>query len=110
MLEGNSAAPFSAEEIAAVRARYHDEIAFDSAASHPDGGLILQAAEGERRIQRPPPKGVTALASPFIIKVDRKNGGSSDLVMLSRDIEPGQAIAPHRHPFGDDFIDRRFHP
>jgi quercetin dioxygenase-like cupin family protein len=102
--EGDSAAPLSAQEIAAIRAKYHDAIAFDSAAGHQDGGLILQAADGERRMQRPPPKGVAALATPFIIKVDRKNGGSPDLVMLTRDIEPGQAIAPHHHPFGGEIL------
>ena len=32
VLEGDSAAEFSAQEIAAIRARYHDEITFDSVA------------------------------------------------------------------------------
>jgi mannose-6-phosphate isomerase-like protein (cupin superfamily) len=104
VLEGDSAAPFSAQEIAAIRARYHDEITFDSVAGDEHGGLILRATEGERRMQRPPPKGVGALATPFIIKVDRKNGDSPDLVMLYRDIEPGQGIAAHHHPFGGEIL------
>jgi quercetin dioxygenase-like cupin family protein len=70
----------------------------------PATGLILQESEGERRMQRPPPSGVAALATPFIIKVDRKNGGSPDLVMLYRDVEPGQAIAPHHHPFDGEIL------
>jgi mannose-6-phosphate isomerase-like protein (cupin superfamily) len=104
VLEGDSAVPLSAQEFAAIRARYHDEITFDSAAGQKDGGLILQAADGERRTQRPPPSGMGGLATPFIIKVDRKNGGSPDLVMLARDIETGQGIAAHHHPFGGEIL------
>ena len=88
----------SEEELAAIRARHREHITFDSLAGANGNGLILQPNEGERRMQRPPPQGVAALASPFLIKVDRKNGGSPDLVMLYRDVEPGKAIAPHHHP------------
>jgi quercetin dioxygenase-like cupin family protein len=53
-------------------------------------GLILQADEGERRVRR-------TGDFPFILKVDRQNGGSTDLVMGMEDLKAGQAIPPHRH-------------
>src|SRR5262245_60484398 len=60
-------------------------------------GLILQADEGERRVRR-------ATDFPFILKVDRKNGGSTDLVMGVEDLKPGQRIPMHRHLHGDEII------
>src|SRR5262245_10105979 len=53
-------------------------------------GLILQAHEGERRVRR-------TGDFPFILKVDKQNGGSTDLVMGMEDLKAGQAIPPHRH-------------
>jgi quercetin dioxygenase-like cupin family protein len=67
-------------------------------------GLILQASEGERRVRRSPPSNVSALAAPFIIKVDRKNGGSPDFFMGYEDIPPGKAIARHYHPHADEIL------
>jgi len=67
-------------------------------------GLILQASEGERRVRRPPPSNVSALAAPFIIKVDRKYGGSPDFFMGYEDIPPGKAIARHYHPHADEIL------
>jgi mannose-6-phosphate isomerase-like protein (cupin superfamily) len=67
-------------------------------------GLILQAAEGEHRVRRPRPRNVTGLDSPFIIKVDRQNGGSSDFFMGYEDIPPGRAIARHYHPHVDEIL------
>ena len=67
-------------------------------------GLILPAAEGERRVRRPPPSNVATLSSPFIIKVDRRNGGSSDFFMGYEDIPPGRAIARHYHPLVDEIL------
>lgn len=60
-------------------------------------GLILQADEGERRARR-------ASDFPFILKVDRKNGGSADMVMGMEDLKPGQAIPAHRHLHADEII------
>ncbi len=60
-------------------------------------GLILQADEGERRIRR-------AADFPFILKVDKKNGGSTDMVMGMEDLKPGQGIPMHRHLHGDEII------
>jgi quercetin dioxygenase-like cupin family protein len=63
--------------------------------------LVLSAEQGERRVRRAQTVG---LSSPFIIKVDGQNGGSSDLVMGYEDIPPGQAIAAHRHQVADEII------
>lgn len=63
--------------------------------------LVLAVDEGERRIRRAQTTGVS---SPFIIKIDGRNGGSADLVMGYEDIPPGQAITPHRHREADEII------
>ncbi|MGZ8999064.1 MAG: hypothetical protein ACXW2T_09430, partial [Allosphingosinicella sp.] len=67
-------------------------------------GLILKASEGERRVRRPRAAGLAGLPDPFILKVDRRNGGSQDLVMGYEDIAPGQSIRPHRHLISDEII------
>ncbi|MEP6831744.1 MAG: cupin domain-containing protein [Gemmatimonas sp.] len=61
-------------------------------------GLILQAEEGERRVRRNVGKG------PFILKVDRQNGGSPDLVMGYEDLAPGAEIQPHTHLVADEIL------
>src|SRR5262249_55445045 len=61
-------------------------------------------AAGERRLHRPPPGGLSTLTAPFILKVDRRNGGAPEFVMLTEDIPPGQAIPAHRHPPSDEII------
>jgi len=61
-------------------------------------GLILQADEGERRVRRNAGKG------PFILKVDRQNGGSRDLVMGYEDLAPGAEIQPHTHLVADEIL------
>jgi quercetin dioxygenase-like cupin family protein len=63
-----------------------------------NNGLILQDSEGERRVRRNAGKG------PFIIKVDRQNGGSPDLVMGYEDIAPGAEIQLHRHLIADEIL------
>ncbi len=68
------------------------------ASSAPKDGLILQNDEGERRVRRNAGKG------PFIIKVDRQNGGSPDLVMGYEDIAPGAEIQLHRHLVADEIL------
>ena len=67
-------------------------------------GLILQAGEGERRVRRSRADGQPGLTTPFILKVDRRNGGSEHLVMGYEEIAPGQAIRPHRHLLADEII------
>jgi quercetin dioxygenase-like cupin family protein len=64
---------------------------------------VLSLDEGERRVRRRLP-GAEGLTSPFILKVDRRNGGSRDLVMGYEDIPPGEAIPPHRHLLADEII------
>ena len=64
--------------------------------------LVLAQDEGERRVRRT--SQANALTSPFILKVDGRNGGSEDLVMGYEDIPPGQAISPHRHEVADEII------
>jgi len=61
-------------------------------------GLILQVGEGERRVRRNAGKG------PFILKVDRLNGGSPDLVMGYEDLAPGAEIQPHTHLVADEIL------
>lgn len=61
-------------------------------------GLVLQEGEGERRVRRNAGKG------PFILKVDRRNGGSPDLVMGYEDIAPGAEIQPHTHLVADEIL------
>lgn len=63
-----------------------------------ENGLILQDGEGERRVRRNAGKG------PFILKVDRQNGRSPDLVMGYEDIAPGAEIQLHRHLVADEIL------
>ena len=46
----------------------------------------------------------TAGKGPFILKVDRRNGGSPDLVMGYEDIAPGAEIQLHRHLVADEIV------
>jgi len=61
-------------------------------------GLVLQEGEGERRVRRNVGKG------PFVLKVDRQNGGSPDLVMGYEDLAPGVEIQPHTHLVADEIL------
>jgi mannose-6-phosphate isomerase-like protein (cupin superfamily) len=69
-----------------------------------ESGAILAAGEGERRVRRPPPGQLSTLSAPFILKVDRRNAGASDFVMLYEDIPTGQAISPHHHPNAEEIL------
>jgi quercetin dioxygenase-like cupin family protein len=66
--------------------------------------LILQESDGERRVHRPPPGALSNLTALFTLKVDRRNGGAPEFVMMTENIPPGQAISPHRHPHADEII------
>jgi quercetin dioxygenase-like cupin family protein len=68
--------------------------------------LILEKNEGERRVWRPieGAKGWDAEPGPFILKIDRQNGGSSHLVFGTEDLPPGANIDRHRHPGADEII------
>jgi quercetin dioxygenase-like cupin family protein len=81
-----------------------NELPTNNVATARSGALLLDASEGERRLHRPPPGALSTLTAPFILKVDRLNGGAPEFVMLTEDIPPGQAIPPHRHPHSDEII------
>lgn len=68
--------------------------------------LILEKSEGERRAWRPleGATGWDAVPGPFILKVDRRNGGSSRLVFATEDLPSGASIPRHRHPSADEII------
>ena len=68
--------------------------------------LILERNEGERRVWRPieGAKGWDAQPGPFILKIDRHNGGSSHLVFVTEDVPPGATIDRHRHPGADEIL------
>lgn len=74
--EGEPATPLSAEEQAEIRERHRwHTIAGADSVETGSGGLILHASEGERRVLRPAPGAATPeLSTPFILKVDRRNG------------------------------------
>ena len=79
-----------------ANARVRDDAATPVTAHN--AGLVLQEGEGERRVRR------TAGKGPFVLKVDRKNGNSSDLVMGYEDIAPGAEIQPHTHLVADEIL------
>ncbi|MEO7713747.1 MAG: cupin domain-containing protein [Gemmatimonadaceae bacterium] len=73
----------------------------DRASSTP---LVLDAASGERRVRRTTGLSAVSLTAPFIIKVDRRNGGAPDFMMGTEDIPSGQGIPAHRHRKADEII------
>ncbi len=77
-----------------------------STTSNQSTPLILEKNEGERRVWRPieGAKGWDAAPGPFILKVDRHNGGSSHLVFGTENLPPGQSIDRHRHPGADEIL------
>src|ERR1051325_2320939 len=68
-------------------------------------GLILQQSEGDRRVRRPRPENVARMStSSMIIKVDERNGGSTDFFVGYEEIAPGNAISAHLHPEYDEIL------
>jgi len=65
--------------------------------------LILEKDEGECRVWRGWPAHPEP-GSTFLLKVDRKNGGSSHLVFGTEDLTPGEKIDAHRHPGSDEIL------
>ncbi len=82
------------------------EIANGSTRMSQSAPLILEKNEGERRVWRPIEGAIgwDAQPGPFILKVDRHNGGSSHLVFGTEDIPPGGEIDRHRHPGADEIL------
>jgi len=64
--------------------------------------LILEKDDGEHRVRRrrdtPTPTG------PFIMKIDRKNGGSQKMWLGTEEIPPGGLIAKHKHIGQDEIL------
>lgn len=73
-------------------------------ANPPATPLVLRPDDGEHRLRRPPPASLSTLAAPFIMKVDRTNGGANDFVIFTENVPPGQTIAPHRHPHSEEAL------
>jgi quercetin dioxygenase-like cupin family protein len=65
--------------------------------------LILEKNDGERRVVRGWP-GHPDPGETFVLKVDPKNGGSSHLVFMTADLQPGGEIETHRHPAADEIL------
>jgi hypothetical protein len=62
--------------------------------------LILERHEGEHRVRRP--RGFPIAGPTFIIKVDRKNGGSQQMWLGTEEIKPGApAAAEVAKPHGE---------
>ena len=87
----------SAAMLACGRSKPGPDIAQPSSQPGPRG-MVLGIDEGERRVRRNVGKG------PFILKVDRQNGASPDLVMGYEDIAPGGEIQPHTHLVADEIL------
>src|SRR5437667_1468989 len=64
--------------------------------------LILEKPEGERRVRRF--SGNKMGTTPFILKVDPKNGASQHLVMFTEDLAPGASIPRHKHPGAEEIV------
>lgn len=64
--------------------------------------LILEKNEGEHRIRRP--RGSPIAGLPFIIKIDRKNGGSQQMWLGTEEIKPGVQIPRHQHLGQDEIL------
>lgn len=99
-------AAFSALLVVSACARPAPGTVMDRTAGEAPRGepVVLAESAGERRLHRPPPGGMSNLTAPFILKIDHRNGGAPEFVMLTEDIPPGQGIAPHRHPHADEII------
>jgi mannose-6-phosphate isomerase-like protein (cupin superfamily) len=61
---------------------------------------VLEVNQGERRVRR----GAKDSAEVTILKVDGRNGGSSDMVMGYEHVAAGRTIMPHRHLVADEII------
>ena len=74
---GFVSASFFSRCVGRLPASAHDQTESSVIRSTP---LILQDSEGEKRVHRPPPSGMSNLTAAFIMKVDRRNGGAPEFV------------------------------
>jgi quercetin dioxygenase-like cupin family protein len=94
LLSAGSCAPTSQPESAPQSAPAHRPAALAQPTP-----LVLQVDEGERRMRR-----VGFSAPGFTIKVDSRNGGSSELMMGYEALPAAAIIPPHYHRTADEII------
>src|SRR5258708_11196991 len=63
--------------------------------------LILEKDDGEHRVRRL--RDTPMATGPFIMKIDRKNGGAQKMWLGTEEIPPGGLIPKHKH-LGQDEI------
>ena len=78
------------------------ELQYASDANPGTTPLILEKNEGEHRVRRP--RETPVPAGEFMIKIDRKNGGSQKMWLGAEDIPPGGQIARHKHLGQDEIL------
>jgi mannose-6-phosphate isomerase-like protein (cupin superfamily) len=83
------------------------EVTIDSIAT--EQPLILASHQGEVRVWRPvvsesPADQKLDEATPFVIKVDRRHGGSPDLWFGTETLASGAGIPYHRHLHEDEIL------
>jgi mannose-6-phosphate isomerase-like protein (cupin superfamily) len=70
--------------------------------------LILQEADGERRLRRPsalnPAQPPRKAGVPFTIKVDERNGNAQDFFVLTEIMPPGTVIQFHMHHNSEEIL------
>jgi hypothetical protein len=64
--------------------------------------LILERNEGEHRIRKS--RDTPTPTAPFIMKIDRKNGGSQKMWLGTENIPPGGLIPKHKHLGQDEIL------
>ena len=64
--------------------------------------LILEKDDGEHRVRRP--RDTPIASGEFIMKIDRKNGGSQKMWLGTEEIPPGQLIPKHKHLGQDEIL------
>ncbi len=64
--------------------------------------LILEKDDGEHRVRIP--RDTPMATGPFIMKIDRKNGGSQKMWLGTEDIPPGGLIPKHKHLGQDEIL------
>jgi quercetin dioxygenase-like cupin family protein len=64
--------------------------------------LVLERNEGEHRIRKS--RDTPTPTAPFIMKIDRKNGGSQKMWLGTENIPPGGLIPKHKHLGQDEIL------
>jgi quercetin dioxygenase-like cupin family protein len=64
--------------------------------------MVLEKNEGEARIRRP--REIPLPAPEILLKIDRRNGGSKHLVLLTEQLPVGKAVPKHQHHGQDEIV------